>query len=453
VGGLLGMVGVFIIVIGTCGFGTIKMFKTVINGPGSVTRWDIRLVKWCGGGLPFVQQVDKGLKGTYIVLLQNNYELRSTGGFMGSYARVKLGSSGLNVEVKDIYDADGKLPGHVEPPYPIQEAFLQGWWKLRDSNWVVEYPKAASDIVWFLEQGGERQVDGIVAVNMELFKKWLEVMGGVDVTTYGQKVTAKNMYVLAQKEAEMNFVPGSTQKRDFLGAVGAALLEKTKGAGVIKSIKLMKLIKDELRNRQILVWFKDKDLQTEAEKWGWSGDLPKLPVGVSYVYVVESNLGANKANCCIERDLEINERGVKITWRNENEFSKKMVPIFYGGDYFDYVRIVVPKAVMVGGVKVDNKVLRAATENDFKIPNSLRKEISWEMYNMEKYGDFQIIGFWVRTNAKQESTAEISWNLSGYKGIMVDRQPGIDGFGLKVDFEGKQIFDGQLANRQIVWFN
>ena len=131
------------------------------------------VIKFCGGSLPFVKQIDKMLTGKYVVLLQNNYELRATGGFVGSYAVVDF-KNGINVYVKDIYDADGKLPGHVEPPYPIQEAFLQGWWKLRDSNWKVDYPSAAADINWFLEQGGEKNIDGIIAVNMELFKKWLD---------------------------------------------------------------------------------------------------------------------------------------------------------------------------------------------------------------------------------------------------------------------------------------
>lgn len=440
------------IIFGYCGLSGMRIFKSVTDGQSKITKWNIKTVKWCGGSWPFVQQIDKLLKGTYIVLLQNNYELRPTGGFMGSYAIVNF-KNGLNVQVKDIYDADGKLPGHVEPPYPVQEAFLQGWWKLRDSNWKVDFPAAASDIDWFLEQGGEKNVDGIIAVNMELFNKWLEVMDGVQVTTYGQKVTAKNMYVLAQRTAEENFVPGSTQKRDFLGAVGTALFEKTKSAEVMKLIKLIKLIKNELKNRQILVWFKDQELQKEAEKWRWDGSLPKLPLGIGYVYVVESNLGANKANCCIKRDLEISEKNMKIKWKNENEFSDKKPPIFWGGDYFDYVRVVVKKDTKINKLAVDGKILRKATEKDFEMPNSLRKEISWEMYNVEEYGDFEIIGFWVRTDAKKESMAEIYWDNLGGKGIMVDRQPGINDFGLKVDFDGERIFDNKLANREIIRFN
>src|SRR3989344_469487 len=87
------------------------------------------------GEWPFSKYLDGK---TYIVLLQNNTELRATGGFMGSYARIETDKAGIKkIEVQDIYQPDGQIAGHVEPPYPVQEAFRQGWWKLRDSNWDI----------------------------------------------------------------------------------------------------------------------------------------------------------------------------------------------------------------------------------------------------------------------------------------------------------------------------
>ena len=45
---------------------------------------------------------------------------------------VRSQESGVrSVEIKDIYVPDGQLVGHVDPPLPIQQAFGQGWWKLR----------------------------------------------------------------------------------------------------------------------------------------------------------------------------------------------------------------------------------------------------------------------------------------------------------------------------------
>ena len=69
---------------------------------------------------------------------------------MGSYAVVRSQESGVrSVEIKDIYVPDGQLVGHVDPPLPIQQAFGQGWWKLRDSNWDTDFTAAAPNCLVF----------------------------------------------------------------------------------------------------------------------------------------------------------------------------------------------------------------------------------------------------------------------------------------------------------------
>ena len=73
--------------------------------------------------LPILPQV-LGVKEkkSYLFLLQNNMELRATGGFIGSYA-LAIFENGrlLDFQVEDVYTADGQLKGHVEPPEPIKK--------------------------------------------------------------------------------------------------------------------------------------------------------------------------------------------------------------------------------------------------------------------------------------------------------------------------------------------
>src|SRR3990167_4553646 len=72
----------------------------------------------------------------YLILLQNQMELRPTGGFLGSYAVAKIKNGKLvDVSVQDIYEPDGRVTEHIEPPEPIQEAFQLGTLRLRDANW------------------------------------------------------------------------------------------------------------------------------------------------------------------------------------------------------------------------------------------------------------------------------------------------------------------------------
>lgn len=387
---------------------------------------------------------------TFVVLLQNTNEIRPSGGFMGSYLRIKLQESRIKeMMVEDIYVPDGQLDGHVEPPYPIQEAFGQGWWKLRDANWDIDFASASGAVAWFMKEGGEGEVDGIVAINDKLIKKILGIVGGVKPKTYDETVTEKNLDTLAQRYAQVDFQPGSTSKRDFLGAVSEALKTKLKEPDIFKWIQIAKLVYVELQRGEILVWFKDDKWQQKMDYLGWTGRVvPKA--GQGFLYIVESNLGSNKANCCISKNViqAINgdESTIKVEWQNDNPFQTPKPPIFWGGEYLNYLRIVIPARHNVKAVKVQERELRLATTDDFDSPNSLRRGIAEDIYSVEPRGQLQIIGFWVKVEADNSATAELKFQIPSSKSqkLLVKRQPG------EKEWKYKLIIDGKLNTEQVV---
>ena len=95
---------------------------------------------------------------TYLILFQNNTELRPTGGFIGSYGlmTVKSGSMG-SLSIHDVYEADGQLKAHVDPPMAFRDYMSQPNWFLRDSNFDPDFALSAQQAEWFLEKetGGE----------------------------------------------------------------------------------------------------------------------------------------------------------------------------------------------------------------------------------------------------------------------------------------------------------
>ncbi|KKU56307.1 MAG: hypothetical protein UX78_C0010G0025 [Candidatus Amesbacteria bacterium GW2011_GWA2_47_11] len=442
---------------GSCGVSGVKILKGMAeNRPGEFGRWQ-GVFRWCARGLPFVDNLPEWVGDkTYIVLLQNNTELRPTGGFMGSYIRARFKDGGLvDWTAQDIYEPDGKLAGHVEPPYPVQEAFRQGWWRLRDSNWDPDFASAAATVAWFLEQGGEEKIDGVMAINLELVNSILKILGPVEVVTYGETVTDKNLYNLAQSYAEVDWKPGSTQKRDFLGAVGTAVWERMKNIRPGQAVKLAGLVKAQLDKKQILVWIGEEKLQAEIREWGWDGGLGNY-YG-DYLYIVETNLGANKANCCINRELrheveigdgELRER-IEVEWQNDNPFENPRPPYFWGGDYIDYVRVVVPREARVVSVSVSGEKLRPQTQGDFARPSSLRQERSEEVWVEEERERVRIIGFWAVVPAGERVAAEVKYELPGdefadmYR-VLVKRQPGIEKFAYRLTVNGIVRREGEV---------
>ncbi len=449
--GVFGVVAILflvgVVVIGGCGFVIAGSVRQILQEDSDYQGLPFRIANRCTTGWWEKIFQDR----VYLVLLQNNTELRSSGGFMGTYVKLEFKNSGMKpVQVEDIYQPDGQLVGHVEPPYPIQEAFGQGWWKLRDANWDPDFEVAGPAVRWFFQQGGESQVDGVVAVNFDLLSAWLGIFGQVKTETYDEIITENNLYSLAQKYAETRTFSGNTNKRDFLSVVGSALLESTKRARLEQLVGLGRLVYDNLQKKQILVWFDDKMVQDWMKQKDWTGRLDTRSGGEDYLYVVENNLGANKANGLVGRkikqELWVEDNGVRnqitIDWQNDNPFSTPRPPVFWGGDYLVYTRVVVRKEYLVDYVRIGEQVLKRRSHEVGKQPASILVGRSEGEYDVEGRDNLQLIGFWARVPASGQAEAQVS--LVGnqrFNGLLVRRQPGVENFGFQLIRNGSIVSD------------
>lgn len=428
---------VTVALVGGCGWSGYSVVQDTLHNKLKFQSSNFKFFQWCFNGLPFVDQLDNLLANkTYIVLLQNNRELRPSGGFMGSYAKIRLASTGLaEFTVQDIYVPDGQISGHVDPPLPIQQAFGQGWWRLRDSNWDPDFTVAAPQIAWFFAQGGEK-IDGLVAVNLSLVAQALQVLGEIKPTDYGDVVTAKTFYILAQKYAEVGFFPGSTQKRDFLGAVGNALLGRIINSTAVEKLKLAKVLLQQLKSGEILIWFKDQALQNVVAQRHWDGGLGSLPASGDYLYLVETNLGANKANCCVSRQvvqtIDGQNENLRINYTNQNPFENPKPPLFWGGNYLNYLRIVVPAASQIQSVMIGGKPLvEKPLDNQYGIQE--------DGYQIEDRDKFKIVGFWAVVPAGNSLAAVVEYSHERHQSLVIKKQPGVESFLFKLIVDGKEI--------------
>lgn len=361
---------------------------------------------------------------TYLVLLQNDRELRPSGGFMGSYAKLKFEKGGLTeFSVQDIYVPDGRLVGHVAPPKPIEQAFKQGWWKLRDANWDADFPSAALAIEWFFQKGGEEKADGIIALNFSLFEEIIKILGPMKLLNYDQVVNEENLYQIVQAYSEVNFFPGSTQKKDILSALAEAFFEKMKNLNSRQIVSLGKIILNNLNQRQILVWFSNPNLQRTIKQIGWDGGMKK-PL-FDYLYIVETNLGANKANCCVERkvkhtvdlsDSTTIKEEVIIEFNNVSRLTTPQPPWFWGGNYINFLRIYLPSSAEKIKILIDSQ--------EVKDEDILKEE--------KKDQGLQGVGFFVTVPALSQKKVKIDYQLPDKENekyrLLIQKQPGIKSF-------------------------
>jgi len=305
--------------------------------------------------LPEMIGVD-GKRREYLVLLQNENEIRPSGGFVGSFAILAFeGGRFLNFQVNDIYEADGQLRGHVEPPEEIKKYLGEAGWYMRDANWQASFPLVSRDVQWFLDKETGRKVDGVIGLNLASVKAVLGVIGEIFVPDFKEKVNENNLYEQAEFYSDNKFFAGSGQKASFLGGVSKQLMEEIKTAGGSEGQKLLMAIVELLDRNEIQISFNNSEAAKVVAEAGWDGSIYEGKCSLTstgqvncfadYLYIVEANLGVNKANYFlyrnIEREIEIGEKIIKnklkIVYENTSKSSN-----WPAGDYKNYIRIYLP---------------------------------------------------------------------------------------------------------------
>jgi len=365
---------------------------------------------------------------TYLVLFQNNMELRATGGFIGSLALVTFeGGRLIDFHVTDVYSADGQLKGHVEPPEEIKEFLGEAGWYLRDSNFHPDFPISARRAAWFLEKETGKKVDGVIGIDLFLAQRILQVLGPVDLPDYQEKIDADNLFERAEYHAEVNFFPGSTQKKDFLGAVANALFEKIKQAEEGQWLGLSQMIYQSLKAKDLLVYLNHQEAARILADLGWDGGLRQLVCQdtegsclADYLMIVESNFGINKANYFVKRDLthqiDFGPEGevrktLKINYHNQSQSE-----IFPAGVYKNYLRILTPLGSQLEKVTLDGQA------------------VAKEKIKISQENDKTVFGFLVEVPILTKKSVEVryqlaeKWQLNEDKHYLLylQKQPGIE---------------------------
>ena len=333
---------------------------------------------------------------SYLILLGNDTEIRANGGFVGSYAKLIANFPNYELTFQDIYVPNGQLEGYVTPPPPIQEAFLHGTWQLANADWEPDFPTAANTIRWFMEKGKEINPDNLIILNLSTINKVLDVVGSFIVPEFKAEITPGNLYLFLQGKAELNFFPGSTQKKDALTAVGKAFSKKLLSLSLDKKIKIADILYQDLKNQNILINSTNEEFQNLLFKNNFTGNLSSNSAD-TYL-LIEANLGANKANAYVTRetthtisfqnDQALHKVELKLT--NTSPESGPNPPYQYGGDYKVYLRFYIPPNTQNISLTGGNKKITPTIASKFNLTE---------------------VGFWQTVPAQNQSAITLSYTL------------------------------------------
>ncbi len=302
---------------------------------------------------------------TYLFLLQNNAEVRATGGFIGNYGILKLHNGEINeFHTDNIYNLDDPASRylHVDPPAPFYQFFTTNrWWFLRDSNWSPDFSESAKKAIWFYHQeGGQEHIDGVIAITQEFIVPLLRFTGPIDVE--GIVFTADNFEEELQYQVEKGYYQkgiAESARKEIIGELSDKILERLYKLPPSRFSDVFSTVQRLVQERQLLMYFDDPALQSYARNQNWTGEFRKT--NSDFVMVVDSNMGALKTDLVMDKSIDYSIRQgadgdlygkVDLYYTNNGSFT------WFTTRYKDWVRIYVP----AGSTLVHSE---GALENDF----------------------------------------------------------------------------------------
>lgn len=312
-------------------------------------------------------------KKKYLILFQNNMELRPGGGFIGSYGILAFNRGKIeDFSIHDVYEADGQLKGHVEPPYPIRRYLPSAHWYLRDSNFDLNFPSVASSAAFFLFEETGQTVDGVIGADVTFVKNLVSALGPIYVPEYKETVSGDNFFIVTETHADKDSFPASTQKKDFLTFLYKAINNKISSEKKLPYPAILKAVSDSILEKHIVFAFANPLAQNKFTISGLSSSLfdPRKLSDSSvndFVGISEANIGVNKANYFVGRSVsyraDLKESGVisselSVSFKNDSKD-------WPGGDYKSYTRFILPKGVVLNEIIIDGvsqKIVKAVTD-------------------------------------------------------------------------------------------
>lgn len=366
----------------------------------------------------------------YLLLFQNNSEMRPTGGFIGSYGILDLENGKIkNLFVDNIYNPDGQLKEHIVAPMPIQK--VSAAWTMHDANWFADYPTSAKKVALFYEKTGGSTVDGVLAITPEFTKTLLRATGPIPLPKYGITVSADNFVELTQNQVEKLYDKQENRPKQILGDLTEILMQKflqndnsdSANSSNPDHLTLLKDFERLLREKQILLYSRDEKIEAMFQKRGWGGEV-KNPEG-DYLSIINTNLNGYKTDAVMEEKIHLQtEIAPDGSLTNTLSITRKHNGGTSAYDWYNrvnsnYMRVYVPQGSILleadGGTAeeyvppMDFKNY-SRDEDVEKIEKTLRLEANSKTQVFEE-SDKTVFGNWVYVSPQEEVTITYKYRL------------------------------------------
>ena len=361
----------------------------------------------------------------YLMIFQNNREMRATGGFIGSLALVDIDHGTIKkIEVPGggPYDFQGQLTEQVISPTPLH--LVNPHWFLQDANWFPDFPTSAKKVMWFYEKCGGPTVDGVISLTPEVVINLLKISGSIDLQDkYGVTITSENFIDETLNQVEQEYDKEANKPKQFIADLLPILLQRIFEGGQKEFFTNISTISDALERRDILFYIRDEALQANVVNLGWAGEIKR--VSGDYLMLVNTNISGGKTDAVIDQtishQLTIGTDGqatatVEITRVHNGKGGDQ----WSGVKNIDFMRLYVPAGSELieatGFAAPDPKLMKwpdAGYQPDTDLTQIEGQAIIDERSNTRINNEFgkTVFGNWVQVEPGQSATVRFVYRL------------------------------------------
>ena len=378
--------------------------------------------------------------GNVAVFFMNDSEMRATGGFIGSYAAVKISGGEIeDISVNDIYYPDKFLEEKVVPPSPMMGMTTD--WEARDANWFFDFPTSASKVLGFLEKSpvyADKNIkfDGAIAMNHKVVTDILKITGPIELPEYGIVLDHTNFLSEIQEEVSRDSTIRGGERKNVLKALLPELISRMKNMSSKDKEELVRITENRFNNKDIQAYFTDKRLQNFISKSSWAGEVYQIPESEygDYLAVVVSNIGGEKTDAYMRQKVSLKSviatsgtvtDTLSITRVHDGD---KATQAFYKAKNQTYIRALAPRgARLLNSEGETTKTVKPAVNYD---KNGYVRDSDVELFEDGVESGKAVFGRWLTVNAGADKELKLEYEkpsaLSDKFRFVYEKQSGVD---------------------------
>lgn len=387
----------------------------------------------------------------YLILFQNEYERRATGGFLTAFAHMKIADGKIEISnSSNIYDLDDSIRNKPAAPEKIRQYHVNvNQFFIRDSNLSPDWVESIKLFESLYEKSSiKKDYDGIISMDAHVLVDLLRIFGDTEAGGVTFSANEDPRCDCPQAIYEIFDNVGRPvgyireNRKGILGELMFALFNKAIGFSPSKywgpMAQEMFVNMDE---KHVLLYFKDPETQKAVEKMNYGGRIQEFEG--DYLHINNVNFAGAKSNLFVTEEIESTttfeggkaKREVRIVFKNpypHSDCNLERGGLCLNATLRNWIRFYVPK-----GAELD------------KFVGSKTEVLTYDDLGKTVFEGFMEVNPQGRAEVVITYTLPDSIKKDDYK-LMIQKQGGVSQQKLKVVVDKKKKYDGPFNVDQVI---